>query len=236
MLAAKLCPAGTTMVSLEQGPTRWTWPALRARPRQPPLLGALRDDGRPQARDVDLAARTRARPRCRCASTERSTRGWAWAAPPCTGRRSSGAISNTTSSTARTSSSATGRTKIPAGSTVQDWGITYQELEPLLRRVRVGHRRLRAGRATSTGSIIPGGNPFEAPRSRGYPNPPLVGDAARRQVRNGAARASGSIRSRSRPESPRGPGPTRTATIAAAASTAGSARASAARSTPRRAR
>ena len=56
IVAAKLCPAGYDVVSLEQGPARWALPDLRARPRQPPLLGALRDDGRPRAGDLDLAA------------------------------------------------------------------------------------------------------------------------------------------------------------------------------------
>ncbi len=212
-------------------------PALRARPRQPSLLGPLRDDGRPASARRGRGGRTRNRRRCRCGSTAPSTRAWASAARRCTGRPSSGATSSTDFRYRSHVDRALRRAaRSPTGCTVQDWGITYDELEPLLRRVRMGHRRLRAGRATSTARSIPGGNPFEAPRSRGYPNPPLDGDAARREVRSRVPRASASIPSRNRPGSPRAPGPTRTATTAAAASTAASARGSAARSTRRRAR
>jgi gluconate 2-dehydrogenase alpha chain len=56
--------------------------------------------------------------------------------------------------------------------TIQDWGVTYEELEPYYDRFEylcgVGGK---AGNIK--GQIQPGGNPFEAPRSREYPNPPL---------------------------------------------------------------
>ncbi|MEZ4869290.1 MAG: GMC family oxidoreductase [Caldilineaceae bacterium] len=63
-----------------------------------------------------------------------------------------------------------GKDKIPPYMTVQDWPVTYEELEPYYDAIeydigasgQVGNLR---------GQIIPGGNPFEAPRSRPYPLP-----------------------------------------------------------------
>jgi gluconate 2-dehydrogenase alpha chain len=65
-----------------------------------------------------------------------------------------------------------GRKAIPADMPIQDWGVTYAEMEPyhdLFERL-FGI----AGKAGNIkGEIQPGGNPFEAPRSREYPQPPL---------------------------------------------------------------
>jgi gluconate 2-dehydrogenase alpha chain len=56
--------------------------------------------------------------------------------------------------------------------TIQDWGVTYQELEPFFDRFE--HLAGTSGKAGNiNGKIEPGGNPFEAPRSREYPTPPL---------------------------------------------------------------
>jgi gluconate 2-dehydrogenase alpha chain len=56
--------------------------------------------------------------------------------------------------------------------TVQDWGVTYEELEPWYDRFE--YLCGVSGKAGNIkGQIQPGGNPFEAPRSREYPNPPL---------------------------------------------------------------
>ena len=49
MLAAKLCPHGTQHGLARAGRCAVDVPALRARPRQPSLFGAVRDDGRPPA-------------------------------------------------------------------------------------------------------------------------------------------------------------------------------------------
>jgi gluconate 2-dehydrogenase alpha chain len=65
-----------------------------------------------------------------------------------------------------------GEEAIPEGSTIQDWGITYDELEPYYDRFEyaVGV----SGKAGNIrGEIVPGGNPFEGPRSREYPLPPV---------------------------------------------------------------
>src|ERR1700732_4133316 len=56
--------------------------------------------------------------------------------------------------------------------TIQDWGVTYDELEPHFDRFE--YLCGVSGKAGNIkGQIQPGGNPFEAPRSREYPNPPL---------------------------------------------------------------
>ncbi len=65
-----------------------------------------------------------------------------------------------------------GRNAIPSDLIVQDWGVTYAELE--------GYHDLWeklfgiAGKAGNLrGNIQAGGNPFEAPRQNEYPQPPL---------------------------------------------------------------
>jgi gluconate 2-dehydrogenase alpha chain len=56
--------------------------------------------------------------------------------------------------------------------TIQDWGVTYDELEPYYDRFE--YLCGVSGKAGNIkGQIQPGGNPFEAPRSREYPNPPM---------------------------------------------------------------
>jgi gluconate 2-dehydrogenase alpha chain len=65
-----------------------------------------------------------------------------------------------------------GATKLPADLAVQDWGVTYEDLEPYYWRaeqmIGVGGK---AGNIN--GKIIDGGNPFEGPRKNEYPLPPL---------------------------------------------------------------
>jgi gluconate 2-dehydrogenase alpha chain len=63
-----------------------------------------------------------------------------------------------------------GPNAIPAELMIQDWRVTYDALEPFYDRFeclcgicgKAGNLR---------GAIQPGGNPFEGPRSRDYPNP-----------------------------------------------------------------
>jgi gluconate 2-dehydrogenase alpha chain len=56
--------------------------------------------------------------------------------------------------------------------TVQDWGITYHELEPFYDQFdQICGTTGKAGNLN--GQIQPGGNPFEGPRSKEYPNPPM---------------------------------------------------------------
>jgi gluconate 2-dehydrogenase alpha chain len=65
-----------------------------------------------------------------------------------------------------------GRKFIPPDMTIQDWGVTYEELEPHYDRFE--YLCGTSGRAGNVnGQKQDGGNPFEAARSRDYPNPPL---------------------------------------------------------------
>ncbi|HJS90454.1 MAG TPA: GMC family oxidoreductase [Steroidobacteraceae bacterium] len=60
---------------------------------------------------------------------------------------------------------------LPADMTIQDWGVTYAELEPHYDRFE--YLCGTCGQAGNLrGKILEGGNPFEGPRSRPYPNPP----------------------------------------------------------------
>jgi gluconate 2-dehydrogenase alpha chain len=65
-----------------------------------------------------------------------------------------------------------GRKAIPAELQIQDWGVSYAELEPY-------HELFEklfgiAGKAGNlNGKLQPGGNPFEAPRKSEFPQPPL---------------------------------------------------------------
>jgi gluconate 2-dehydrogenase alpha chain len=56
--------------------------------------------------------------------------------------------------------------------TIQDWGVTYDELEPYFDRFEYLCGVSGKG-GNIKGQIEPGGNPFEAPRSREYPTPPM---------------------------------------------------------------
>jgi gluconate 2-dehydrogenase alpha chain len=59
---------------------------------------------------------------------------------------------------------------LPADMTIQDWGVTYDELEPHYDRFE--YLCGTSGTAGNlNGEIQTGGNPFEGPRSRPYPNP-----------------------------------------------------------------
>lgn len=70
-----------------------------------------------------------------------------------------------------------GKDFIPQDMTIQDWGVTYDELEPYYDKFEYlcGISGL-AGNIM--GKIQPDGNPFEGTRSRGYPLPPLKRSAA----------------------------------------------------------
>lgn len=65
-----------------------------------------------------------------------------------------------------------GASRIPQGSTVEDWPFAYEELEPYYDKIEyeVGV----SGQAGNiNGTLDPRGNPFEGPRKREYPMPPL---------------------------------------------------------------
>ena len=65
-----------------------------------------------------------------------------------------------------------GKNFIPADMTIQDWGVTYQELEPHYDSFE--YLCGVSGQAGNVqGQLQMGGNPFEGARQRGYPLPPL---------------------------------------------------------------
>lgn len=64
-----------------------------------------------------------------------------------------------------------GASAIPDGMSIQDWGITYDELEPYYDTFE--YMAGISGKAGNIkGQVVPGGNPFEGPRSREYPVKP----------------------------------------------------------------
>jgi gluconate 2-dehydrogenase alpha chain len=66
-----------------------------------------------------------------------------------------------------------GKNFIPADMTIQDWGVSYAELEPYYDRFE--YTAAVSGKAGNlAGTIQAGGNPFEAERKRDYPLPPLT--------------------------------------------------------------
>lgn len=65
-----------------------------------------------------------------------------------------------------------GASAIPAGSTLQDWPMSYEDLEPYYDIVE--HEVGVSGKAGNIqGKLDPRGNIFEGPRRREYPMPPL---------------------------------------------------------------
>jgi gluconate 2-dehydrogenase alpha chain len=66
-----------------------------------------------------------------------------------------------------------GQKFIPADLSVQDWGVSYAELEPHFDRFEYLLGTCgKAGNLKGQPQKQAGGNPFEDPRSRDYPNPP----------------------------------------------------------------
>ncbi len=64
-----------------------------------------------------------------------------------------------------------GESFMPEGNQIQDWGVTYDDLEPYYDQFEyVAGISGIAGNIG--GKIQPNGNPFEGPRKRGYPTPP----------------------------------------------------------------
>jgi gluconate 2-dehydrogenase alpha chain len=64
-----------------------------------------------------------------------------------------------------------GRKFLDPDVTIQDWGVTYDDLEPHYDRFE--YLLGTSGKAGNIkGQIVPGGDPFESPRSREYPTPP----------------------------------------------------------------
>jgi gluconate 2-dehydrogenase alpha chain len=172
ILAWKLTAAGLRVVSIEQGPERWAHPdfqhnhdALRYTLRKAMMVNLRRETWtwRPNTRLPSLPMR-----RYGAFHPGQGVGGagihWAaeyWRFFPTDYRYRSHHIERY------------GAQKLPEGSRVQDWPISYEELEPYYTQVDydIG---ISGQVGNLNGEIVPGGNPFEGPRSRPYPLPPLV--------------------------------------------------------------
>jgi gluconate 2-dehydrogenase alpha chain len=81
-----------------------------------------------------------------------------------------------------------GKKFIPEDMTIQDWGITYAELEPFYEKFE--YTAGVSGRAGNLGGKIQeGGNPFEGARAKEYPLPPLERTLAGEMFANAAKNA-----------------------------------------------
>jgi gluconate 2-dehydrogenase alpha chain len=171
MLGAKLGEAGYEVRSLEQGASRWTYPefahdhdSLRYSVRYAMMVDLARESWtwRPDARSPALPMRQYGsfNPGEGLGGALVHWSGQLWRFLPTDFRYRSHVVERY------------GEQKLPERSSVQDWGITYDELEPYYDEFEydVG----ASGQAGNlNGKIIDGGNPFEGPRSRPYPHPPL---------------------------------------------------------------
>ena len=171
IVAAKLCPSGYDVLSLEQGPGRWGYPtfshdhdSLRYSGRYAMMVDLERETWtwRPNARAPALPMRQYGsfNPGEGLGGAMVHWSGQLWRFLPTDFRYRSHVIERY------------GEQKIPEGCTVQDWGVTYDELEPYYDTFE--HDIGASGQTGNlNGKIIPGGNPFEGPRSRPYPHPAL---------------------------------------------------------------
>ena len=120
------------------------------------------------------------------------------AAPACIGTGRPGASCRPISSSAAISTQRYGKDALPADMTIQDWGVSYDELEPYYDRFEK-----LCGTSGKAGNIKgqkqAGGNPFEGWRSSEYPTPPLKQAYGADAVRGSGAQDWAFIRFRSRP-------------------------------------
>jgi gluconate 2-dehydrogenase alpha chain len=66
-----------------------------------------------------------------------------------------------------------GEAALPDATTLQDWPISYQDLEPFYDRAE-WEQGVSGAAGNVGGEVRDGGNPFEAARSRDYPMPPVT--------------------------------------------------------------
>lgn len=79
-----------------------------------------------------------------------------------------------------------GEDRLPEGSSVQDWPLSYEELERFYEAYEydIG---VSGTAGNLNGVILPGGNPFEGARSSPYPLPPLAGGVMVEMFKEAAA-------------------------------------------------
>lgn len=171
ILAWKLTAAGYNVVSLERGPWRWTNPdfshdhdSLRYSVRKAMMQNLAQETWtwRPHTQAPALPIRQYGafHPGMGVGGSMVHWSGMLWRFMPTDFKYRSHYLEKY------------GQKILPEGSSIQDWPITYEELEPYFDQMEydIG----ASGQAGNLmGQILPGGNPFEGPRSRPYPNPPL---------------------------------------------------------------
>jgi gluconate 2-dehydrogenase alpha chain len=79
-----------------------------------------------------------------------------------------------------------GASAIPAGSNIVDWPISYDDLAPMYDKVET-ELGISGKAGNINGTIQPGGNPFEGPRSKDFPLPPLLQATSSRMFATAAA-------------------------------------------------
>ena len=182
MLAAKLCPHGTSMVSLEQGDARWTYPhfahdhdSLRYSVRYAMMVDLQRESWtwrpNPNAPALPMRQYGSFNPGKGLGGAAVHWSAQLWRYQETDFRYRSHVIERY------------GAKRSTTGCTVQDWGITYDELEPYYDAFEydIG----ASGQAGNiNGKKIRGGNIFESPRTAAI-RIRRYGDAARRELRHG---------------------------------------------------
>lgn len=172
ILAWKLTAAGQRVVSIEQGPVRWTNPHfehnhdhLRYSRRKAMMINLATESWtwRPNPRETALPIRQYG---AFHPGQGLGGAGIHWAAEywrfyPANFRYRSHHIERY------------GEDKLPLGNTIQDWPLTYEDLEPYWDQADYD-MGISGVAGNVRGEIREGGNPFEGPRSRDYPLPPLV--------------------------------------------------------------
>jgi gluconate 2-dehydrogenase alpha chain len=171
IVAAKLCPAGYEVLSLEQGPEQWTYPhfahdhdSLRYSVRYAMMVDLARETWtwRPNRRAPSLPMRQYGsfNPGQGLGGALVHWSAQLWRFLPTDFRYRSHVVERY------------GASKLPENTSVQDWPFTYDDLEPHYDALEwdIG----ASGQAGNLrGRRLPRGNPFEGPRSRPYPHPPL---------------------------------------------------------------
>lgn len=185
ILAWKLTVAGYSVVSIEQGPDRWANPDFAH--NHDSLRHMLRT-----ALMVDLANETwtwRPNPRLPSLPIRQygsfhpgqglGGAGIHWAAQ--TWRFFPSDFNYRTHHIERY-----GEEKLPEGNRIQDWPLSYADLEPYYMQMEddIG---ISGQAGNLNGELVPGGDPFEGPRSRPYPLPPLVSSLAADRFAEAAA-------------------------------------------------
>ena len=173
IMAYELCKAGLDVVAIERGPWRDTATDFPPNIAPDELRYGIRHDlfVRPAQETITF--------RNKPSETARPIRRWGSFLP---GNGVGGAGVHWNGQTwrwhpwaftARSSSEQRyGADFLPEGTTLADWGVTYEELEPSFDRFE--YLCGISGKAGNLqGRIQPGGNPFEGPRRRDYPTPPM---------------------------------------------------------------